>query len=68
MSYYTSSDKEVATLIERFDLDDLTIFTDGDEPRIYMHCGRDLALSEYRAIADAAMDLWTRDACAREEM
>lgn len=68
MSYYSIANKEIAELVERFDLDDLAISTDCAEPDVYIHCGRPLLLGELRCIEALAMELHTADLCARGEL
>lgn len=68
MIYRASNNKEIADLVEQFDLDDLEISTDGNEPEVYLHCGRPLLLSEWRCVEALAMELHTIDLCARGDL
>lgn len=61
MIHNASNNKAVAKLVERLLLDDLEIDTEGEEPSIYLHCGRSLSLGEFRCVDDLAVDLYRED-------
>lgn len=65
MTMYTDQDARVAAIVDRLSLDHLTICTGDSEPDLYLHCGRDLTLGEWREIERLAMELQAEDLCAR---